>query len=273
LIGYFCYGKNWILAGIFTLVLAALLIFIIFVSLPSIYYRKLIHAADWSRWEEVLTLIETLDALGRYGFIKVPATELTRYQAKSLIGMGRLQEGLAVFRPCEGRPDCPKWLYLLFVAGLYDTAKQHDLAVEYNLGAIKEHSSPTAWVDLAYRYAKYKRDPLKAREALAKAADSPLPEVAKPFRIRCLGVIAYLECDYATAKRELETAIDLVEKTRGRPFRDGHLSVSRGYLACVLAKQGDMAGAKKCFSQAKEYLVATKEDGLLAECRGLIGEP
>jgi len=48
--------------------------------------------------------------------------------------------------------------------------------------------------------------------------------------------------------------------------------VARAYLCCVLTKQGDLAGAKKCLALAKEYLVATKEAELLAECRKLLGE-
>ena len=84
--------------------------------------------------------------------------------------------------------------------------------------------------------------------------------------------MAYLEGDYVAAKRDLETAIELVEKAKGRPYRDGHLSVARAYLCCVLAKQGDLPAAKKCFAMAKEYLTATGEDELLAECHKLTGE-
>jgi tetratricopeptide (TPR) repeat protein len=138
--------------------------------------------------------------------------------------------------------------------------------------AIAEKSNSTAWADLANRYARYKRDPVKAREAMAEADKSPMAEIAKPFRIRCLGIIAYLENDYTTAKRELETAIDLVEKVKWRPFKDGHLNIARAYLCCVLAKQGDLSAASNNLERAREYLVATKEDELLAECRQLIGE-
>jgi hypothetical protein len=106
---------------------------------------------------------------------------------------------------------------------------------------------------------------------MAEATKSPMRDDAKPFILRCEGIIAYLEGDYAAAKRDLEAAIDLVERARGRPYRDGHLSVARAYLCCVLAKQGDLAGAKKRLALAKEYLVATKEDELLAECRELCG--
>ncbi|HTB85143.1 MAG TPA: hypothetical protein VK742_15975 [Candidatus Sulfotelmatobacter sp.] len=252
--------------------LLAWMAFILFRSLPSVYYRKLIKASDWSRWNEVLSLIARLQSIGHLGLVKVPATELTRNRTKALAGLGRLDEALAEYSQCEGRPDCPSWLYKLFVASLYTTAKQYDKAIEYNLASIAEKPTSASWVDLAYRHARYKLDPVKARAAMAESEKSPLPDFAQPFRIRCLGVIAYLEADYAAAKRDLETAIVLVEKARGRPYRDGHLSIARAYLCCVLAKQGDLAGAKKNFSLAKAYLVATKEDELLADCRQFIGE-
>jgi tetratricopeptide (TPR) repeat protein len=269
---YQVYRGNFASAILLIASLVVWLAFLICVGLPSVYYRKLILAADWSRWKEVLSLVDTLKAIGRIGLIKVPVTELTRYRAKAFVGMGRLQDGLAEYQQCEGRPDCPSWLYKLFVASLYTTAKQYDKAIEYNLKAIEENSGSTPWADLSYRYARYKRNPQKAREAMAEADKSPMAEIAKPFRIRCLGVIAYLEGDYDTARHELETAIEVVEKVKWRPFKDGHLSIARAYLCCVLAKQGDLSAAKKKFALAKDYLVATEENELLAECRRATGE-
>jgi tetratricopeptide (TPR) repeat protein len=267
-----CRG-NWSSALLLIVALLAWLGFIICVGLPSAYYQKLIKAADWNRWTEVLSLVATLQAMRRFSFIKVPTTELTRNRTKALAGMGRLAEALAEYKQCEGRPDCPTWLYKQFVGSLYTTGKQYDKAIEYNLMSIAEKPTPTAWADLANRYARYKRDPVKAREAMTEADKSPIADAAKPFRIRCLGIIAYLEGDYVTAKRELEAAIALVEKAKARPYRDGHLGVARAYLCCVLAKLGDLPAAKECFALAQEYLEATEETELIAECRRLIGEP
>ncbi|HXB58683.1 MAG TPA: hypothetical protein VNU95_03925 [Candidatus Acidoferrales bacterium] len=260
--------SGWLSLG----ALCAWLAFLICVSLPSIYYKKLILAADWYRWEEVLSLIGALRAIGRLSFVKVPESELIRYRAKAFVGMGDLEKGLAEYRQCEGRPDCPGWLYKLFIGGLYTLAKQYDKAIEYNRMAIAENPNSTGWLDLAYRYARYKRDPAKAREALVEADKSPLVEVAKQFRTRCVGIIAYREGDYPMARTELETAIAMVENLKWRPFKDAHLSISRAYLSCILAKQGDLSAAKRNFEMAREYLVATKEDELLAECRQLIGQ-
>jgi tetratricopeptide (TPR) repeat protein len=210
--------------------------------------------------------------MGRFSFIKVPATEMTRNRTKALAGMGRLDEALAEYKQCEGRPDCPTWLYNQFVGSLYTTAKQYDKGIESSLLSIAEKPTPTAWADLANRYARYKRDPVKAREAMAEADKSPMVEQVKPFRIRCLGIIAYLEGDYCAAKGHLETAIDMLEKAKGRPYRDGHLSVACAYLCCVLAKLGDLQGAKTCLALSREYLVATEETDLLTECCKMVGE-
>ena len=270
---YAGFRGHWVSVAILAIGLLAWLAFIVCVSLPLVYYNKLIKASDWERWDEVLSLVETLRAVRKYSVVGVPETELIRNRAKAVAGQGRLHEALAEYKQCEGRPDCPSWLYKAFVASLYTTANDHDKAIEYNLRSVAENPRSSGWADLSNRYARYKRDPIRAREAMAEADKSPMPDVAKPFRIRCLGIIAYLEGDYAAARSNLETAIELVDKAKSRPFRDGHLSVARAYLCCVLAKQGDLAGAKRCFALAKEYLIATKENELLAECRQLIGVP
>jgi len=272
LFAYQVYRGNINSAILLAVGLIVWLVFLICVGLPSVYYKKLILAADWYRWSEVLSLVDNLKVIGRFSVVKVPATELTRNRAKAFVGMGRLQDGLMEFQQCEGKPDCPSWLYKSFVAGLYTLAKQYDKAIALSLKAIEEHPTSTAWADLSYRYARYKRNPAKAREAMAEADKSPMPEMARPFRLRCLGVIGYLEGDYAAARQNLEQAIQLVENVKWRPFKDGHLSIARAYLCCVLAKQGDLASAKKDFALAKDYLIATEESELLAECRQATGE-
>jgi tetratricopeptide (TPR) repeat protein len=248
-------------------------LFFVLLAAPSVYYKKMIKAADWHRWEEVSSLIRTLRVTGKFGFIKVPDSELVRYEAKVLAGQGHLDEGLKLYQKCEGRVDCPTWLYKSLVASICNTAKAYDRAIESQISSLAINPRSTGWLDVANYYARYKRNPAKAREALAEAEKEPIVDLAKPSLIRTRGIIAYLEGDLAGARRDLETAIDQVEKAKTRPFRDGHLSVARAYLCCVLVKQGEMAAAKKNFELAKDYLIATQEDELLAECRRLLVAP
>jgi tetratricopeptide (TPR) repeat protein len=260
------YKSNLIGVGLVFVGLVLWMLFLISIRLPSIYYQKLHQADDWHRWEEVLDIVGFLQKLGKVHFIKVPKTTLIRHRAKALAGMGDLSAALAEYKVCENQPGCPSWLYKAFVAGIYDIAGQHDTALEWNRESIREKPQSPMYLDLANRLLRYKRDATGAHKAMAEAEKFTLSEIAKPFQIRCLGILAYLEGDYSTAKEKLELALDLVVKTPRRPYRDGHMAVARAYLACVSARRRDFDAARKYLAQAKTYLVATKEANLLAEC-------
>jgi tetratricopeptide (TPR) repeat protein len=269
---YSGWRHHWGYAGLYAGGILALLGYILFMNLQSVYYQKLICAADWNRWGKVLTLVARLQWVGRLRTVKLSVMELTRYRAGALAGLGRLEEGLALLKTCEGQPDCPGWLHALLVAGLYDIARQPDKAIECNLASLALQPTSVAWLDLANRFVRYPGDAVKARIALDEAEKSPLSDLSQPFALRCEGVIAYLEGDYVLAQRQLETGIAMVEAAKGRPYRDGYLAIARGYLCCALAKRGDLAGANQCFARAEKYLLATGEVELLAECRRLTGK-
>jgi tetratricopeptide (TPR) repeat protein len=160
--------------------------------LPAIYYNKLHRAVDWHRWDEVLDLVAKLDANRKINFIKVPEVELARNRAKALAGLGRVEEGLAEYKKCEGQTGCPSWLHKAFVAGIYDTAKQYDKAIEYTLLSMQDKENPSMYPDLAYRFARFKRDAINARKALNEAEKAVLPEYGKPFLLRSRGWVGRL---------------------------------------------------------------------------------
>jgi len=261
------YRGHTIAAAVILFAVCAWIVFVIGVGIPSVYYAKLVKAADWARWTEVLEIVDKLRKLRRIHFIKVPIPELMRFRARALAGLGDLETALREYKQCEGQPGCSGWLYKAHVAGIYDTARQYDQALELNRQAISENPLSTLYLDLANRLLRYKRDPSGARGALAEAEKSTLAEIGKPFRLRCLGMLAYLEGDLIAAKRELEACLELMLKTPHVPFRDGHISVARAYLTCVLVGLGEKSAAQEAFSKAKEYLIATDEASLIAECR------
>jgi tetratricopeptide (TPR) repeat protein len=270
IVGY-CRGNKTaiILAGVVLIVLMA---FIIFVSLPSIYYRRLHKASDWHRWDEVLSLVNALERIGKIHFIKIPPPELGRYRAKAVAATGNLDAALREYQRYENQPGCPSWLYKAFVGGIYDLVKKHDKALEYNLMALAEKPSPVLYLDLANRYARYKKDAAKARAALAEAEKGPLPDLTIPGHHRYRGEVAYLEGDYDSAKKEIETSIALMEKTPHIPFRDGNIAIAKAYLSCVLARLNDRQGAGKNYRAALPYLEATGETELIEECKIELGK-
>ncbi len=248
------------------------LAFILCVAMPGILYRRLHKAGDWHQWDEVDDLVTKLESLRLVHFIKVPAPELGRWRAKVLAASGRLSEAVLQYQQFEDAPGCPKWLHKLFLAGLCDLAKEHDAALKYTLESISEKPTPTAYRDLANRYLRYKGDPANARLALAEAEKELMLELAKPFDLRCRGILALLERDYPDARGRLESAIELMEQTRNVPFRDGHISVAKAYLCRALAEVGELERARKCLEEARPYLVATGESELLRECDDAVSQ-
>jgi hypothetical protein len=248
------------------------LVFRIWMSLPLIYYAKLNKAKDWYRWTEVLQIIKSLEIIQHTNSIKLPATELIKARAQALAGLGRLLEGLSEFQQCEYEPGVPSWLYKAQLADIYSIAKDYDKSLEYGWKALEEKQTPVFYLDQADRLLRYKKDTVKAKEILSKIDKDTLTEIAKPYYLRCQGILDYFEKDYASARQELEISLKMEEEARNRPFRDGRIGILNGYLCCVFAKQGDLTEAKKCFEKAKEYLIATGETILLEECKRAVGE-
>jgi hypothetical protein len=83
--------------------------------------------------------------------------------------------------------------------------------------------------------------------------------------------LPWLEGDFENARRELEAAIEGMEKTRHIPFRTGNIAVAKAYLCCVQARLGNPAAAQKCWQEARAYLIATKETKLLDNCKAALG--
>ena len=271
LIVHLLYRGNRVAAIIAGIALIAWFLFTIWLALPGIYYAKLNKAKDWNRWKEVLKLVSILEKIRNIHAIKIPTKELIRVRAHALAGLGRLQEALGTFQQCENHPETPSWLYKAQIAAIYDIAKEYDKGLEYAWKAIEEKQTPALYLDLVNRLLRYKKDTVQAHNVLAKVDKSLLTDIAKPYYSRCLGILAYLEGDYASARRELEASLKIVEENRNRPFRDGHLNMLKGYLCCVFARQGDLTEAEKYFMQARKYLVATDETELLEECQKAIG--
>jgi len=265
------YRGNMLGLGLVGLGLLAWFAFLVTMYLPGIYYGRLHKAADWHRWDEVRDLVEKLKQVGKFHIIKVPAPELGRYRAKVLTARGQLDEALAEYAQYEDKPGCPRWLYLAFVAGIYDLAKQHDKAIEWNWKSIHEKNNPVMHLDLASRYARYKGDAVKARAALVEAEKGTIPDALKAGHLRIRGIVAYVEGNHAEAKQDLEASLTILAGNPNQPFRDGSINIARAYLCLVLDRLGDREGAKQNFMAARDYLVATGEAELLEQCRTVTG--
>jgi tetratricopeptide (TPR) repeat protein len=233
----------------------------------------LLKAQDWHRWDEVLRRVKWLARTNQVHRQKISGTALVRYRAKALAGKGRLPEALADFATCENQPGCPSWLYKSLVAGIYDTARHHEKALELMREALAEKPLPSLYIGLARRLLKCKRDLADVKAALAEAEKGILVEdLERPKVLLCHGDVAKLEKNYSLAKQHYQAALEILERTRHLPLRDGQIYPTKARLCCVVAAHGDLAAAKRYFLEATDYLVATGRTELIAECQAALGE-
>jgi tetratricopeptide (TPR) repeat protein len=263
----FCIYRQLLTGSIICLVLlVGWPAFKISLGLPLILFKRLTDARDWKRDEEVFRLVNQIRSINRYHFVKTPEAELIRAEANALARQGRLADAIKLHSTTENQPGVAPWLYKAYLAAIYDSAGDHEPAIRLTEEAIAIRPDPVLYIDYANRLARYRNDAPSARAALEHVDMGLVVEVIKPSVARLRGIIAWLERDYEAARRELETAITGMEKTRHIPFRTGNISVAKGYLCCVQSKLGNTEAARKSWHEAKSYLVATKETDLIKAC-------
>jgi tetratricopeptide (TPR) repeat protein len=146
----------------FPTILGAVLLFIIILLYPAIVlffkifsrtseeYARLNRAKVWGRWNEVLECVERLRQRDRLTGAALPAFELDRSQAGALAALGRLDEGLAIFKKYENDPKVEHWMYLSFLGIIYSNAQQFEKGLELRRQAAAEKPDVSVvWIDLA----------------------------------------------------------------------------------------------------------------------------
>ena len=269
----FCIWRDSLIGSIvFVILLLGWPLFKIGIGLPLLLFQRLADASDWNRWDEMLWLVNTLRFVGRFHFIKIPAAELTRFEANALAGNGRLQEAVALYSRAENQPGVPPWLYKAYLSGIYQNGGDYDKALQLNHEAIALKPDVSLHIDLGNRLARYHADPVGARAALDHVDMDLVVDLIKPLVFRVRGIVAWVEGNSDLASRELETALREMEKTPNVPYRAGNIAITKAYLCCVKAELGNPSAAAKFFDEARAYLIATGETKLLKDCEEALGK-
>jgi tetratricopeptide (TPR) repeat protein len=256
---------------IYVVIAVAFTLWIAFKSSGSYLFAKLNEAKDWHQWDEVLRQLRRIETFNRFTWGKLPPSTIARYRAEALAAKGQVQTALQVLEIYRHTEGMPEWLFLAYVAGIYDRAKDFDHAIEYNRQAIAADPGKAALlVDLAFRLIFRKRDVPAARQAIAEAEQHEQTVMAKPFQSRVRGLIALEEGDYATARDYFARALDLLLPFQGKPLVFGNLMLTSACLALAEAKLGHRAAAQALLQKATPYLEATEEKDLLQRCRAAL---
>src|SRR5262249_35618689 len=127
------------------------------------------------------------------------------------------------------------------------------------------------YLSLAYRLLYRQRDVARAQELLAKIVVDDLIDIAKPAHLRCQGLAAYLSGDFAVAERKIREATGLLQGIPAQPYNGANIAGNKAFLGCALARQGNIAEARRFLDEAREYLQAVKETEFLDEGDRLVG--
>jgi tetratricopeptide (TPR) repeat protein len=231
-------------------------------------YSRLNRAKVWARWDEVLECVEKLRRPDGLTGAKVPEIELARSRAQALAALGRVEEGLVEFKKFERDPKVEHWLYLTFLGGIYDTARQFEKGLEVRRQAAAEKpDAATVWIDVAYAAVRRLNRPAEAREALARAERLEISGLGKSYVFFLRGIISWREHNPAEASVELERALAGFQSMAHFDLVEGLLLLTKSYLCAAHCALGNLTEARELFAETEPFLLAHREDDLLEACR------
>ena len=243
------------------LLTALLALMILWFAIPALLFESVLQAQLWARWEDAVLRVNLL-RLFRQG-ARIAPHMLDYYQAKNLIGLGRVDEGMTLFERHRGREGVPDMLWLSLQASLLDEAKRRDEAGEL-MRQLTEAMPDSAqvWLDLALNQALH-GDLDRAKHAVDSAAQrelNPIMEGVVPF-VR--GEIALREgrCDEA-ASLYGQSLLALSPYLTQTALRQLFIAIEARY-AVALARCGKLDAARQAWAIAAPVLAAHGEQKYL----------
>jgi tetratricopeptide (TPR) repeat protein len=227
-------------------------------------YERLVDAACWARWEEVLRLLPRLPR-------GVSAHEKVFRKATALAGLGRMDEALEAVKPLATDGEIPEWLYWGRLSTVYRAAHDREQAL-----ACMEHAASlapdnaTILVDLALALLRDKRDVARAAEIVQRVKSHALSDTAVLFMQAAEGILSLEKGNCHEARQLLEQAragLSTLTTAATGPFLDR----LHAYLCLAEVGVGNYASARRHLAQATPRFKALGEEDLLARCEKALG--
>jgi Flp pilus assembly protein TadD len=233
---------------------------------PGAQYRKVIEAASWYRWEEVLRQLPAIRG-------KISPEEAAFREAQALAGLGDFEEAMDIVRPFSRGKRMPEWLYWARLAMVYQATGETEQVIAVSEKAAElAPENPTVLLDLAAVLLRYRRDTVRARELLGRAKQHAISDTAAPFVVMIEGMLALEEGKFQPAIDKLEEAQKMMAVFRhATPIIGAVSDRTHAYLAIAYAKLGDKEVAIRHYRQAEPRMRALRADDLLRRCEKAIG--
>jgi tetratricopeptide (TPR) repeat protein len=233
-----------------------------FLPHSSLTYDKLVEAAAWGRWQEVIDLIPMLDGKG------IPPEELAFRHAQAVAGLGRLPEALQIVQPFSDGARMPEWLYSGRLAELYEASGQPLKIIPcVERAAELAPGNATVLLDLVMALLRNRCDVPRAKRLLEECRSHALSDMLIPFVNATEGVLALEENNNQRAK-ELFTEANqqLSVYASASALIGASLDRIHAFLAIAESRLGNPEAARKHFQQAEPRLRALGTHDLLQRC-------
>lgn len=227
------------------------------------------RASVWHEWQRVLRWLPLLEW---NPLVRAPAVRFTARarRARALVGLGRVEEGLALFDAAAAKGMVPRPTAQAMRSSLLLLARRHDEAIALRRAA--SESDPKMLWDTVIALLRYGGDVAEARALLASREGQAVTQLEQVARDYSRALLAIVDQRFSEALELLSTARGLAEQVMVSvpALRDSYQALIDAYRAIALAGSGDAVGAQRLFGSVTPFLVATGEEELLAQCREAI---
>jgi tetratricopeptide (TPR) repeat protein len=237
--------------------------------LPSWLSEVTEYASVWHEWQKVLRWMPLLDW---HPVARIPAVRFlhrTR-RARALVGLGRVEEGLALFDAASANGVVPRPTADAMRASLFLLARRYEDAFTSYRAALA--GDPKFVWDTAIALLRYGGDVAEARALLGSRDGQTVTQLEQVARDYSRALLAIIDQRFAEALTLLDTSRGLTEQVMSTvpAIRGSYQSFIDAYRAIALAGSGDRVGAERLLGSALPFLLATREDALVAQCREAI---
>jgi hypothetical protein len=226
---------------------------------PSRRYIRIIEELAWGRWEGVIRLLPTVPSA-------ISREHVAGLEAKALAGLGRLDEGLAIYEPFGDGRCIPQWKYWATMCSIYAAARQIEplVAAMEKSGQLAPENS-TVQLDLAMTVLRYRHDAPRAAKLIQQAKSHAISDLTVPFVHLAEGLLALERGDAFNAIASLEKALaGQAAKRRMNGLTSRNIDLVHAYLAIAHATLNNQSVAARHYRQAEPRLRALRWDDLIA---------
>jgi tetratricopeptide (TPR) repeat protein len=247
--------------------LIAFIIYFVFINLPSIFYKTLVYAGDWARWDEVRKLVGIIEKFNKISPLKIPQIELDSRLAYADAAEGKLDQALLRMRKYEGDEKISNYILYSKMAIIYERAKNYAKKLEYQERTVKEFPDRSeTYLDCAFTEVRYFQNTSKAREYLNIAEEKELGGIFSMFIPFCQGLIEFEEGNLQKAEFSLISSLERLKPYEQAGLFTGIIFELKAYLSLLYGRMGNRHKAENYLNEIKPFLLANNDTELLERC-------